>query len=224
VVAGITAGYAFVCALLEDGSAHCWGDNGEGQCGHSSAQGTIAPSEPPVITNPFSMVLAGYDQVCGATPLDALQCWGRNDNGQLGAETSITESEVPLDTDVVYDVLQIAPGYRHGCAILDVSGKPTAKCWGADNLGQRGIEGTKSIGSNPGEMGAQIEAVHLPASFAASRLVAGFDATCALSLDGELTCWGDNEHGRLGLGLPATEARGDEPGEMGEATLLVPFD
>ncbi len=46
------------------------------------------------------------------------------------------------------------------------------------------------------------------------KIAAGLDFSCALMSTNELTCWGDNYVGELGLG--DTNNRGDKPGEMGD--------
>jgi len=50
-------------------------------------------------------------------------------------------------------------------------------------------------------------------------LATGMGQTCAVLDDATLKCWGRNEYGQLGLG--DTEARGDEPGELGDALPTV---
>src|SRR5690242_3115871 len=49
-------------------------------------------------------------------------------------------------------------------------------------------------------------------------LAVGTGFACALSTVGTVKCWGTNDHGQLGIG--ANDARGDEPGELGEALPL----
>jgi hypothetical protein len=52
-----------------------------------------------------------------------------------------------------------------------------------------------------------------------ASLFAGEEGTCVLLDTGALKCWGGNDGGRLGTG--DTNARGDEPGELGDALPAV---
>lgn len=53
----------------------------------------------------------------------------------------------------------------------------------------------------------------------ASQVVAGYYNTCARLDSGQLKCWGNNDAGTLGLG--DVQARGDQPGEMGNSLPAV---
>lgn len=224
----IDVGYDFACAVLAGGKVKCWGNNSARQCGHPLAEAHVSPSAAVAIAGDFVAVTAGGYHACGRAAGGTVQCWGSNDNGQLGAEKFQDSSELPLEAKLGYEVTQISGGLRHACAILHVEEGAQAvimaKCWGANNLGQRGTGDTLSTGEMPGSMGKTLAAVKLPASFAVSRVVAGNDSSCALSANGQVTCWGANENGRLGLGLPVAENMGDEAGEMGDGLVLVPLE
>ena len=222
-VVEIAAGYGFVCARLKNSHIRCWGNNEDGQCGVPPSGTPVSPTDPPGIGKVFSRLAAGRAHICGRTPEQEIFCWGDNAGGQLGAEIA-TASHVPLEADLVSPALDVTAGELHSCAILDVDGVPTAKCWGAAALGQRGTEDETPAGKTVNSMGSGLEPVHLPASFEPARVFASHHQACALAEDGRLTCWGRNEAGVLGIGVGLGEEWGDEPGEMGEATLFVPIE
>jgi alpha-tubulin suppressor-like RCC1 family protein len=75
------------------------------------------------------------------------------------------------------------------------------------------------VGDEPGEMGDALPAVDLGTGRRAVQVAASVEHTCAVLDDGQLKCWGWNE-GLLGLGT-IDFARGDEPGEMGDALPAI---
>jgi hypothetical protein len=63
-------------------------------------------------------------------------------------------------------------------------------------------------------MGDALPSVNLGVGRNARRISPGSRGACILLDDSSVKCWGDNQWGTLGLG--DTEARGDDPGEMGD--------
>ena len=104
-------------------------------------------------------------------------------------------------------VLSVTAGFTSTCAKL--SGNKI-KCWGSAPDGQLG-QGDKNIwGDGQGEMGNTLPFVDLNGEV---ENVVAFPHTCAILKTGSLKCWGTNVYGQLGL--DSTDARGDNPDEMG---------
>lgn len=80
------------CALLEDGSVACWGNNCAGQLGNGSVPPIpycITATPDKVIDLQNAMLLAStVHHSCAATLTDEIWCWGPNENGQLGDGTA----------------------------------------------------------------------------------------------------------------------------------------
>jgi alpha-tubulin suppressor-like RCC1 family protein len=93
-VRSITAGDVHTCAVLEDGTASCWGDNGSGRLG----DGTTNNRNTPVAVSGLSNVLsisAGGAYTCAALQDGGGKCWGSNAYGLLGGVTC-AQSSVPV--------------------------------------------------------------------------------------------------------------------------------
>jgi alpha-tubulin suppressor-like RCC1 family protein len=185
----LAGGGAHTCALTSDGTAHCWGDNADGQLGDNSTTDRTAPV--PVATLlKFVSIDAGAAHTCALTSTGAAHCWGRNIRGQLGDGTT-TPSLTPVSVSGGHTFQQIAAGgfFRgHTCA-LDLTG--AAWCWGDNDLGQLGI-GTSDLDPHP-----------LPelvsGGLVFSSLTAGLGRHgCGLTGVGDLWCWGENSFGALG--------------------------
>lgn len=96
-VTAIAAGAGHTCALIDDETVRCWGNNGSGQLGDGSttrrtnpvtvlASGTADSS--PVDLTAVTAISAGVWHTCALMTDATVRCWGSNENGQLGDGTS----------------------------------------------------------------------------------------------------------------------------------------
>ncbi|MGH2958494.1 MAG: RCC1 domain-containing protein, partial [Solirubrobacterales bacterium] len=84
---------------------------------------------------------------------------------------------------------KIATGAAHTCALAD-TGK--VKCWGDNTSGQLGTGLTAFQGGGETPKPATLSK--------ATTVAASANATCVLSEDSSIWCWGSNAYGELGLG------------------------
>src|SRR5512138_3702881 len=69
---------------------------------------------------------AGQHHTCAILDDGTVQCWGRNNHGQLGDGT-IVNRITPVAVSGLGTAVSIAAGSDHTCAILSAG---TASCWG----------------------------------------------------------------------------------------------
>jgi alpha-tubulin suppressor-like RCC1 family protein len=118
-----------------------------------------------------------------------VQCWGNNEQGQLGNHSDVETNPAPVNvTDLTYGVESIAARGGHTCAVLS-EGKTV--CWGNNAYGELG-DGTAEIRNEP------VPVEGLPEDIIG--LYAGWNYSCALSSGEGLLCWGRNTYGQLGDG------------------------
>src|SRR6266540_3054391 len=82
------------CAVLQDGTVRCWGDNSTGQLGNGSTTNSSTPVTVSGITT-ATVVTSGYNDACALLQGGSLQCWGINSYGQLGNGTT-TDAHTPV--------------------------------------------------------------------------------------------------------------------------------
>ena len=90
----ISAGYQHTCAVLGNGTAHCWGGNDEGQLGSGGTTDQPTSALVPGLREVVE-ISAGWSHTCARTVGGALYCWGSNLTGALGDGTS-NDSELPV--------------------------------------------------------------------------------------------------------------------------------
>src|SRR5439155_133303 len=93
----VAAGGWHTCALLQDGSIRCWGDNTWGQLGNGSPDGVVStiPSAPVTGITAATAASSGAEHTCALLQDGSLQCWGAGKFGRLGNGT-ITDAFTPV--------------------------------------------------------------------------------------------------------------------------------
>jgi len=182
----LAAGGAHICALLQTGTVQCWGRNFAGQLGDGTSGGSRAT---PVAVRGLSgvtVLVAGSAHTCALLQTGTVQCWGLNDNGQLGDGTTANRA-TPVAVRGLSGVTALAAGGAHTCALLQTG---TVQCWGSNFSGQLG-DGTTTDRLTPAVVSG-LSGV--------TALAAGWDHTCAVLQTGTVQCWGSNFSGQLGDG------------------------
>lgn len=134
----------------------------------------------------------GSFHTCGITVAGVPKCWGANNWGQLGND-STTDSLVPVAIAGSESVtaLQISAGWEHSCGV-ETGG--AAWCWGQGWAGQLG-DGSWGL-TNHSTVPVEVS---LP-GVAALMAGAGWAHSCGLVAGGAVKCWGNGEAGQLGTG------------------------
>lgn len=183
----LALGGAQSCAVT-DGALRCWGGNFLGQLGTGDAFDRPVPAAVKGLGSGVLMAAAGSRHTCALTQAGGVQCWGGNDQGQLGNGSS-APSKTPVEVSgLTAGVKFIAAGYDHTCAVMS-SG--SVKCWGLNANGQLGAGPSGSISNAP---------VNVVGLGNVTDLALGGAHSCALSGDGRVKCWGYNFYGSLGTG------------------------
>lgn len=227
---GVDAGSSFTCALLDNHTVKCWGDNSFGQLGRTDDLTRDVGIETADMGNSLPTVDLGGGRSAvqialganfGCALLDShdVKCWGDNGDGQLGqgdtqnrgqglgAEAGLGDNLPPVNLGAGRFALDLAVGDTHVCVLLD---NHDVKCWGSNGFGQLGQGDTMTRGAGlPGDpgMGDDLPPVNFGSARVAVALAAGARHTCALLDNHDVKCWGSNGFGRLGLG--DTTNRGD---------------
>ena len=184
-----TSNSGYTCALTNEGKAYCWGWNQYGRLGNNS---TTNSSTPVAVQMPagvsFQSIAAGNIHACALTTEGKAYCWGWNQYGQLG-NNSTANSSTPVAVQMPAGVSfqSIAAGNIHTCA-LTTTGQ--AYCWGYGGSGQ--------LGNNSTAISRIPVAVQMPAGVSFQFIAAGYYHTCALTNEGKAYCWGQGSSGRLG--------------------------
>lgn len=141
--------------------------------------------EAPPEVEPAVMVAAGLFHTCAATAEGRVQCWGFNNQGQVGDGTSETRLD-PVPTPGVATAIAVTAGRSHSCALL---AEGTVRCWGSNLAGQVGDGSFETRRLLPADVIGLTRV---------AQVAAGGTHTCARLEDGRLYCWGDNDQGQVG--------------------------
>jgi alpha-tubulin suppressor-like RCC1 family protein len=186
----LAAGSAHTCGLVPGGGVRCWGagfDDG----GPPMEGGTILAHPTNVVGfgAPPIALAAGGNHTCALLRTGGVQCWGDNDNGELGDGT-LTPRAAPTSVQGFHDtIVSLATGPHHSCAVLESS--KSVVCWG-NNADMELGDGTTIM--HPAPVAVQ----GVPSGKALAVAVGEFHS-CVLLTDGAVWCWGATGEGQTGI-------------------------
>ena len=152
-----------------------------------------APRAVTIDPPPAASIVAGGTHTCALTPAGAVVCWGGNDRGQLGIGGD-AHAAAPTPVAGVATFTQVSAGLTHSCGITLGGG---VQCWGANDFGQ--------LGDSTAVDHATPQRIAKTGAHAFRAVAVGMAHTCALTVSGEVYCWGRNNYGQLGIGSVSNE-------------------
>nr|WP_218681559.1 cutinase family protein [Rhodococcus qingshengii] len=176
---------------------------------YAGAEPADNPGTP--LTTSATAITTGGSHSCALMPVGAVQCWGRNFEGQLGdgnsgsRSTPITVAGISGATAISASTSEYTGGFS--CALMSDG---TVKCWGVNNRGQLGT-GTTTDRSTP---------IEVTGIAGATAISTGGGHSCALMPGGTIKCWGQNSQGRLGDGTTTDRSTPVEVTGIAGATAI----
>jgi alpha-tubulin suppressor-like RCC1 family protein len=200
----IAAGESDSCAVVNGGPLKCWGGTFGGVIG-SPNDNYVSPTVVPGLEQGVRKVSVGTSTACALTDDGRVECWGGYYSGVV---------EVTGLPPGIVDIACGAPYFDHTCVITASGG---VKCWGSNNFGQLGNGATTPSFTYQYDI---VDVIDLPP--AATSVSAGSNDTCAITLGGQLSCWGMARYGELGNGTfvssdTPTQVTGFETGTLAVA-------
>jgi len=199
----VSVGEDSACALLDGGTATCWGTNAVGELGDGTDAAPDTCLGSPCSPTPVAVlgltdaiaISVGADSVCALRSGGTVQCWGDNTFGELGTGThsgpygceASTCPKTPVTVAGLTDAIAISVGTSAACAVLSGG---AVRCWGVNDSGQLG-DGTHATSWLP---------VEVEGLAGATAISFGDDSVCTVLASGAVECWGDNSYGQLGDG------------------------
>lgn len=174
----VSVGGIHTCVLNTSGGVKCWGNNDLGQLGTGDLNSRKTPAQVSGLTSGVIGIAAGGRHTCALLNTSKVKCWGVNDRGQVGANSYESVIPTPADVRNLTDVVAIAAGYHHTCALTNIG---AVKCWGSNAQGELG-DGTQIDRRVP------VAIPNFPRGV--KQLSLGDELSCATTTLGTAKCWG----------------------------------
>lgn len=177
----LSLGGGYTCAVLDDESVACWGDNANGQLGYGD---NLLRSQ---VTD--ERVFLGQ-AVCGGACREVYQS---GDCGGCGVVCSGVQA--CLSGHCTAPVIAIHANANYTCSLQS---NGDAKCWGDGVYGQLGYGDTLTASKK--YTSPNRTAIQVGAGRSVRSLGVGQSHVCAILDNGTVKCWGSNMNGALGYG------------------------
>ncbi len=188
----VTPATSHVCWRTDAVTLRCMGDDSNGQLGNGSdGTWTFIPNGSN-LPQPYAQTASTETYSCGVTQSGDVHCVGANGSFQADPAAAGTGdlllpgATIPIGSPAA----SVALAVTAACA---VGRDAHVYCWGSTYLGQAGAPSTAQ------PLITEVTVASGPLSNVAS-LVAGSTFFCALTTDGAVDCWGEDDMGELGRG------------------------
>jgi alpha-tubulin suppressor-like RCC1 family protein len=201
-IISLSAGYAHILALKNDGTVWAWGDNSNGELGNNNTVSTSIPvqvrgSDNIGFLTGISAIAAGQQFSLALKNDGTVWAWGENSTGQLGDNSSLERhTPVPVhsvdNTGVLRNITSLVAGGGHALALASDS---TVYAWGFNINGELG-NNTQLNDSLPAQVHGSNNSGILTG---VSSISAGDYFSAAIGPGGTVWTWGFNFYGQLGV-------------------------
>jgi alpha-tubulin suppressor-like RCC1 family protein len=206
----VSNGQGHVCSLSSAGNVFCWGDNAGGDLGTNAGTQNGLPGEVLGVggsgfLSGITAISAGYEESCAVSSGGNVYCWGYNNTGQLGVN-STTNYSVPVEvvgvggSGFLSSIVSVSTGGINsnwsGASTCAVSSAGNAYCWGLNSAGQLGNNSTTNS-----LVPVEVQGVGgsgFLSGLSSTIAVGAYSACAATSSAGNVYCWGYNYYGALG--------------------------
>ena len=180
----ISASLEHTITFSDDGTAHSFGRNGEGQLGLGHYKEVLLPTPVPNLPKIYLVSCGEFFTVC-VDYEGVMWSFGENGYGQLGTGNK-THSNVPQKLQEIPPVLSVSYGAHY---TLTITNDDNLWSWGRNDFGQLCHGDTED------------RSIPQKTSFSnISKISAGWDHSLFQNNKGEIFACGDNEEGQCGLG------------------------
>ncbi|HEX2735441.1 MAG TPA: hypothetical protein VHM70_27760 [Polyangiaceae bacterium] len=219
----ISPGSDHACATLADGTASCWGDNGQGDLGQGHWDSKVGPS--PVVTDAVGTKLGnvrsvdvGGQKSCAVLNDGNVWCWGFVPGLPMPSPIAVpvsgfsSVSSISLGLFGTYAVLSngtvscqdntgsIAPTGVTGATSVAVGDSFACALVSGGAVRCWGTDNAGQLGDGVSGSSVAAPGVLVPGVTNAVSITATLSFACAVLSSGQVKCWGSNSSGQIGVG------------------------
>jgi len=194
--------------IQSDGTLWCWGSNENAQLGNGTTTVGTQANPTPLKVNAdtdWVIVACGGNHTMAIKTDGSLWAWGRNNDGQLGLDSSTNRFPTPQPVGTDKDWVSVSCGTSHTVALKNDGSMWT---WGYNASYQLGQDNTATLRA-PKQVGTLN---------AWRKATAGPDHCMALQADGTIWGFGSGNYGRLGTGATSSVRIPTKPQNVGLGT------